>query len=148
MNKGTTGYLLIGLALFMLLGFTRAHVQGMAAIMTFLIAVVLPAAGGGYLLFANANQNKQIAANKTRLGQKTLEAEIIKLARRAQGRLTVVEVMSELGVDKDQAEQALDSLAQQKYADYEITDSGLLVYTFAELQLLDEKNRSRSIEDA
>lgn len=148
MNKGTTGYLLIGLALFMLLGFTRAHVQGVSALMTFLIAVVLPAAGGGYLLLASSNQNKQIVANKARLGQKTLESEIIKLARRAQGRLTVIEVMSELGVDKDQAEQALDSLAQQKYADYEVTDSGLLVYTFAELQLLDEKNRSRSIEDA
>lgn len=148
MNKATTGSVLIGLSLFMLMGMFRADVHGMAAVMAFLLVIVLPAAGGSYLLYSHFSQRQQISANKAQLGLRTLESEILKLARRHGGRLTLVEVTSEFGIDKELAEQALDSLAQQKYADYQVTDSGLLVYTFSELQQLDEKSRARSIEDA
>lgn len=148
MNKVTSGSLLMALSLFMLLGFTRSHVQGFTALIAFALTVGLPAAGGAWLIYTHRREHAQLSANKARLGLKTLESEILRLARSSGGRLTVIEVMSELGVDKDQAEQALDSLAQQKYADYQVTDSGLLVYTFAELQLLDEKSASRRLEDA
>ena len=51
-------------------------------------------------------------------------------------------------VDTAEAEALLDSLAQQRHADYEVTDSGLMVYSFPELQQLSEKSSSRRIEDA
>lgn len=148
MNKATVGSLLIGLSLFMLMGLFNAHVSFIGGLMAFLLVVALPGAGGAYLLYTHFNQGKQLSENKTRRGLKTLESEILKLARRNQSRLTVVEVTAEFAIDKELAEQALDSLAQQKYADYEVTDSGLLVYTFHELQLLDEKSQARRIEDA
>jgi hypothetical protein len=148
MTKATSGSLLIGLSLLMLMGFFKADVHGMSAFMAFLIVIVLPAGGGGYLLYSHFNQSKQLTANKAKRGLKTLESEILKMAGRNQGQLTVIEVATEFAIDKELAEQALDSLAQQKYADYEVTDSGLLVYTFHELQLLDQKSQARRIEDA
>ncbi|HEY9842305.1 MAG TPA: hypothetical protein V6D23_17720 [Candidatus Obscuribacterales bacterium] len=148
MNKATSGSLLIVLSLFMLMGFFRADVHGISALLAFVLTIILPGGGGAYLLYSHFTQRKQLTANKARMGLKTLEAEILKLARRSGGRLTVVEVTAEFAIDKELAEQALDSLAQQKYADYEVTESGLLVYTFHELQMLDEKSSSRRIEDA
>lgn len=149
MNKATSGSLLIALSLFMLMGMFNAHnLTFVSGLMAFLIAVALPGGAGSYLLFTHFQQNKQLVENKARMGLKTLESEIIKMARRNQGRLTVMEVAVEFAIDKEVAEQALDSLAQQKYADYEVTDSGLLVYTFHELELLNDKSQSRRLEDA
>ncbi|PKL77366.1 MAG: hypothetical protein CVV27_05700 [Candidatus Melainabacteria bacterium HGW-Melainabacteria-1] len=148
MNKSTFGYVLIGISLFMLMGFFKANLAPMVAFMTFLFAVVLPAGGGGYLIYEGLRQKKALSGNKANLGRKTLEAEILNLARANQGRLTVVEVVSRFAIDKEEAEALLDSLAQQRHADYEVTDSGLIVYTFHELQRLGDKSQARSIEDA
>lgn len=148
MNKATIGSLLWALALFMLMGFFNASVSGVPALMAFLITIVLPAGGGSYLIYSHVQQRKQLTANKSHRGLKTLESEILKLAQRSGGKLTVLEVTTEFAIDQEQAEKALDNMALQKMADYQVTDSGLLVYTFNELNLLNEKSQARSIEDA
>lgn len=148
MNKAIAGSLLSGLSLLMLMGYFNANVQGLSALIAFLLVVVLPGGSGAYLLYSHFQQRQQLGVRKQQLGLKTLESEILKMARRQGGHLTVLEVTAEFGIDKALAEQALDSLAQQQYADYQITDEGLLVYTFAEVQQLSQKHQARSIEDA
>lgn len=149
MKKTTQGSLLIGVALFMLMGSLNANMPSpMVALFAFLIAVVLPGGIGGYLLYSGLQANKNLQHNRAALGRKTLEAEILSFARQHRGQLTVIEVVSQFALDKAQAESILDSLAQQGYADYQVTDSGLLVYTFHELQRLGDKAQSKRIEDA
>jgi len=148
-KKSTQGSLLLGVSLFMLMGFFNANLPSpTSALLAFLIAVVLPGGIGSYLLYSSFQDRKSLSSNKNTLGRKTLEAEILSLARRKQGRLTVVEVVSQFALDKEDAEALLDSLARQGHADYEVTDSGLIVYTFHELLSLDDKAQSRRLEDA
>lgn len=149
MNKTTQGAILIAVALFMLMGFFNASLASpMVALMAFLIAVALPGGIGGYLVYSGLQAKNSVQNNRAALGRRTLEAEILSYARQHQGQLTVIEVVSHFALDKAQAEGVLDSLAQQGYADYEVTDSGLLVYTFHELQRLGDKAQSKRIEDA
>ncbi len=149
MQKTTQGAILIGVALFMLMGFFNASLASpMVALMAFLIAIALPGGIGSYLLYSGLQSKSALSNQKAALGRRTLEAEILSFARQHRGQLTVIEVVSHFALDKAQAESVLDSLAQQGYADYEITDSGLLVYTFHELQRLGDKTQSRRIEDA
>ena len=100
MGKLLGGVGLLILALFMLLGFFRAQPSAgtAATIVTFLLAVVLPAAGGVALLYAHRQQGHSVAQRKERLRQQTLEAEMLKLAARKGGKLTVVEVIGEMAV--------------------------------------------------
>ncbi len=60
------------------------------------------------------------------------KADIMKQAVEKGGRLTVTEVAVECGVDPKRAEKALTSLVQDGIAGMEVTDSGVMVYTFWE----------------
>lgn len=76
------------------------------------------------------------------------EVEVLKLARRLDGRLTAMEVVTELGVGVDKAEAALKDLNQRGIAGVLISDSGLMVYSFRELENLDEKDSAEPLLDA
>lgn len=147
MQNSTKGWILIGISLFMLMGMFNAHVPFMTKFVMFFLVVVAPGVGGAYLLYSNKQQGQGRVANKQRLAQQTLEAEIIQMARKNQGRLTVIEVVGQLGIDKNTAEEVLDNLALQKIADVQMTDEGLIVYNFTELHQLSDKNQSRRLED-
>lgn len=77
-----------------------------------------------------------------------LEVEVLKLARRLEGRLTAMEVVTELGVGIVEAEAVLKSFNDRGIAGLLISDSGLLVYSFRDLEYLDEKDSARSLLDA
>jgi hypothetical protein len=149
MGKLIGGGGLIALALFMLLGFFNAGPMSTAvAVLTFCIAVVLPAASGGALLRSHFRQKGSFTRQREQLRLQTYESEILLLAQRKGGKLTVVEVAAETGLDAPTADAALQSLAQQGVADIEVTDSGVLVYAFYDIQKLSEKDSSRNILDA
>ena len=61
--------------------------------------------------------------------------------------MTVVEVVRELAATHSDAESLLRSLVERGSADVEVTDSGLLVYTFPDVQLLEDKPTSRGVLD-
>ena len=145
----SSGGLLL-LSLFMLLGFLKSDLTVGTAIstLTFLIAVVLPAVGGVALLYSHWKQEEQLANRKQGLRQQTLEAEILKLAEHKGGKLTVVEVVSEMAVNTDTAKHTLDSLATRSLAEIELTDSGVLVYAFYDIQHLSEKSSAKGVLDA
>lgn len=60
----------------------------------------------------------------------------------------MVEVVAETAMGAEQAEAMLRSLAEHGIAEPEVTDSGLIVYSFYDLQKLGEKKDSRGLLDA
>ncbi len=150
MKKITIGILLIILSLFMLMGFFNADLEAGAFVkfLTFSITIILPLAGGCSLIYSHYSEKKRLKAGKESLAAKTLEAEILKLAERKDGKLTVVEVMTELSVDNDTAKDVLESLASQSLAEVELTESGIIVYSFYEVKHLKDKQHAKGVLDA
>lgn len=147
--KQTIGIFLIAVGLLMALGFSQAQLtQGpLAVFFAVLIAVVLPLGGGAFLLWESYRSQRVLKASKSSLAQKTLRAEILKLAAQNEGRLTVLEVTQAFALDQAQAEAALDALALEGLADHQLTDEGLLVYHFSEVQQLKNKAQSKRLEE-
>lgn len=145
MNKLTGAILLYVLAAFMLLGFFSSGMQLTAsAIFALLITVVLPA-GVATRLLIQRNQQPRVEQHKHDLRMRTIEAEILRIAASHKGKLTLVEIVTELAVAPEEAKTAADSLVRQEIADIEITESGVLVYAFHDLKHLHEKSSSRGL---
>lgn len=150
MGRITGGVALLLLALFMLVGYSRADVDASAltTALTLLITVGLPAAGGAALLRGHFATHGRIAGRKEELRQHTLESEILRLAGQRQGKLTVVEVVSALALPAAGAKELLDGMVSREMADVEISDSGVLVYAFHDIRHLGEKESARGVLDA
>jgi hypothetical protein len=76
-----------------------------------------------------------------------VKSDLVRLARERGGKLTVVEAMSDLRLDAHLAEDALKELQVSEMAELELTDSGLIVYSFEDVKLLDEKDTARGLLD-
>ncbi|MGH1365709.1 MAG: hypothetical protein ACRBF0_19265 [Calditrichia bacterium] len=141
---------LIAVALFMVLGmFNMKSEPGFAVLVaTFVIAVLIPAGFGFALIRSHQQGGKNLNKSRDTLRQKTLEAEILNLAGKKNGKVTVVEVVREFAVETDAAKRALDSLHEQSMAEIELTESGVLVYAFHDIKHLSEKDSSRGVLDA
>jgi hypothetical protein len=131
----------------MFLGFLRARLPlvAPATIGALLVAVVLPIAGGIALLRGMGSGD---VARRARLRQQTIEAEVMKLAIQQRGKLTALEVATALALPEDETKVALDSMVERELADIEITDEGVIVYTFQSAKQLGSKDTSRGILDA
>jgi hypothetical protein len=131
----------------MFLGFLRARLPlvAPATIGALLVAVVLPIAGGIALL---RGMGAGDVARRARLRQQTIEAEVMKLAIQQRGKLTALEVATALALPEDETKVALDSMVERELADIEITDEGVIVYTFQSAKQLGSKDTSRGILDA
>jgi hypothetical protein len=152
MGKLVGGILLLMVSAFMLIGFLLGggEGQGLAArIAAFIIACVLPGAGGGWLLYLHRRGVPLLpSAAREQVRRHTFESEVLKLAQARGGRLTVVEVIAETAMGAEAAEEALRSLAERGIAEVEVTESGLIVYTFYDVQRLKDKSQSRGLLDA
>lgn len=133
----------------MALGFTQASLsQGPLVIfLSLCLTVFLPLGGGFYLVRSAGQQQKTLQANKSALAHKTLQAEILRLAAQHQGRLTILEVTQAFALTQEQAEAALDRLALEQLAEHQLTDDGLLVYTFPQVQQLAHKHQAKGLEE-
>ena len=143
------GSALIAVSLFMLLGFFSADLSASAAVKlgALIVAVGIPGAAGVTLLVQHFGRGKRLAGRREQLIRQTQEAELLRLAGEHGGRLTVVEVVRDLAMTHAHAENLLRSLVVRGFAEVEVTDSGLLVYTVPDVQLLDEKPTSRGVLD-
>ena len=141
------GVSLLAVALFMVVGFLRADVNpaALSTMVALLIGAGLPAAGGGWLLARHFGIGRGIERRREQLRRDTLEAEILKMAARHEGRLTAVEVAGELAVPTTTAEELLNALMTRELAEIEITDSGVLVYSFHDWRHLSEKETARGL---
>jgi hypothetical protein len=142
--------LLMLLSVLMLIGFLQsgAAIGAVATIAALLITVALPAAAGVALASGHFRARGRLARRREELRQQTIESEILRLAEQRGGRLTAVEVASDMAISPEAAKEALDSLALRELAELEITDSGMLVYAFHDVRNLREKARARGILDA
>ena len=139
--------LLLLLSLFMLLGFMRssAELSSFGSVMALLITVVVPAAAGIAIGARHLRRGRLVESRRDQLRQQTIESEVLRLAGQHAGRLTLVEIVTEMAVSTEAAQQALDALVQREIADIAVTDSGVLVYTFHDVERLAEKSRARGI---
>jgi hypothetical protein len=148
-GKLVGGLGLIGVSLFMLLGFfTSAPTTVPVAILTFLVSVVLPGGAGAALLVSRRRGGADIAARREALRLATLAAEVLSLAGRRGGRLAAIEVAADIGVTTDAAEDVLRSLSIKGVAEPMVTDKGLVVYDFPDVHHLVDKGGARGVLDA
>jgi hypothetical protein len=131
------GGALLLLSALMLLGFARsgASMASPTTLVALLITVGLPAAGGIALLRGALGGNSK--ARMQQLRQQTIDAEILRLAMAKQGKLTAVEVASALALPEGEAKSSLDSLVAREVADLDVTDDGVLVYSFHDARYYD-----------
>jgi predicted DNA-binding transcriptional regulator len=149
MGKLLGGGALIAVALFMLLGFFNAGAMSAgAAITTLLFVVVLPGGAGAALLRSHLASTRGLAERRDALRRQTQESEILQLAQEQQGRLTVVEVATRLALPPSTVESLLAGMHERGFAELEITDAGLIVYTFPDIQKLAGKGTSRNVLEA
>jgi hypothetical protein len=142
--------LLMLLSLFMLIGFlgSDAAIGAPATIAALLITVALPAAAGVALASGHLRGRRRFGRRREELRRQTIESEILRLAGRRDGKLTVVEVASDIAISPEAAKDALDSLALHELAELEITDSGVIVYAFHDVRHLQEKPHAKGVLDA
>ncbi|HEX6308651.1 MAG TPA: hypothetical protein VFZ69_10715 [Longimicrobiales bacterium] len=139
------GWILIAIAAFMFVGYIGSDVGGPEAILALLLTVVLPAAGGVALVTGRIGPRGRIGTSREDLRRETLEAELLRLAGRRSGRLTIVEAVGELAITPEDAKEALDALAVRGLADFEVTDSGIVVYVFHDIRHLGDKSESKGL---
>jgi predicted DNA-binding transcriptional regulator len=137
------------LSLFMLIGFFKADIETgvFVKFFSFLITVILPLTGGAALIYSYYEEYERLRKSKENLTIKTLEAEVLKLAEKKGGKLTVVEVMSDFAMSNDTAKELLDSITVQGLADVELTESGVIVYSFYDIKHLMDKKNTKGVLD-
>ncbi|MEO5818857.1 MAG: hypothetical protein ABIT20_26550 [Gemmatimonadaceae bacterium] len=137
MGRKIGGAALLLLSALMLLGFARsgASMGSPTTLFALLITVALPAAGGIALLRGALGGNSK--AKMQLLRQQTIDAEILRLAMAQRGKLTAVQVASALALPEGEAKSSLDSLVMREVADLDVTDDGVLVYSFHDARYFD-----------
>lgn len=141
--------LLAAVTLFMLLGFLNSEVAlgAPATLAALALTVGLPAVGAGLLLRVHFGERARLGNRKRELRAQTIEAEILRLAAEKGGQLTVLEVTTALALSPEASKAALDGLMLREHADLEITDSGVLVYSFHDIRRLGDKGSAKGLLD-
>ena len=149
-NKLIGAVLLALLALFMAAGFLRSDLalSKASVLAAFLITVALPAAGAVLLARGHFAEKSRLTGRKAELRRNTIDAEILRLAGQHAGRLTAVEVATALSMTPESAAEALSSLGVRGQADVEVTDDGVLVYSFYDVRHLGGKSTAKGVLDA
>jgi hypothetical protein len=147
MGRKLGGVLLLLISAFMLLGFVRSSTSfaSLNTMIAILVSVVLPAAAGVALLRAANRTERRGGKRVAQLRQATIESEILRLAMLHGGRLTAVEVASALALPAEEAKATLDGLVTREVADLDITDAGVLVYTFHDAKHVGDKHSARGL---
>lgn len=150
MNKLIGAALLALLALFMLAGFLNSSLalSSGSAIVALLLTVGLPAAGAVMLARGHYADKSRLTGRKAELRRNTIDAEILRLAGEHGGRLTAVEVATALSMTPESAAEALSQLGIRGQADVEVTDDGVLVYSFYDVRHLGGKSTAKGVLDA
>lgn len=91
----------------------------------------------GHLVHKSANR-KRAAKDQNRL---------LRLARNRGGSLTVLEAATDLKLTVDKTEDMMRELAARGHAEVRVSDSGLLVYHFAEIEYASEKDDARPVDE-
>jgi hypothetical protein len=72
---------------------------------------------------------------------------ILRLAREKEGSLTVLETATEIRMTVEKAEEILRELAARGHAEMRISDSGMIVYYFPEIDRWEERHWAKRVDD-
>lgn len=138
MIKSIAGGLLIAFGAFFLLGFSVSVSRGASPfaignIIGVLVLSVTPIAGGGMLIRSHI-KHKQLALRAREKDEYARhEKEIIRIAQKRGGRISIPEVVAETSMSTDEADQVLREMTTKGYVDMQVTESGVIVYEFYEI---------------
>jgi hypothetical protein len=140
MRRRGVAYAAIGIAGFMLLGILLNAGRGfsyLAILGALAFCVILPAAVGLSLLRAPDERKPSERANQA------WDAELIRLAERRGGSLTVAETMAHVDLSHSEAERHLERLCVHGVAEHRVSEEGVIVYRFQ--PLLSEQQKRRAV---
>ena len=72
---------------------------------------------------------------------------ILRLARDRDGSLTVLQVATDIRITVEKAEEILRELAARGHAEMRISESGLIVYHFPEIERWEERQWAKRVDD-
>lgn len=149
MNRLTAAAVLATIALFMFTGFLFGEQPEWtpANIAAFLLVVALPAFCAVMLARSHFELVRDKSDRINRLREQIMESELLTLASERGGRLTAVELAMHLAITPEAATEALDRLALRGQAAYEVTDAGVIVYSFHDIIHLGGKHSAKGVLD-
>lgn len=88
--------------------------------------------GKGKLSYGKAVENKNY---------ETPEKSIVKIAKKHNNKITIIDVIRETSLSSEQAEDTLKKLASRGLAEIDVKESGTVVYVFRDVDsVIDEEN--------
>jgi hypothetical protein len=137
------GYLALAVGIFMgvgvLLNLGGPHGAG-ALLLSFLLFAAAPVGVGLWLLWHPGAQLRALQS-----ANQAWESELLRLAARRDGSLSVAEVVAHADLDAAQAEQRLDDMCKRGLCELRVTEEGVVVYSFAALPSAEQKRRAEGI---
>ncbi len=90
---------------------------------------------------------QRIQKSADRRGAEKDQNRLLRLARERGGSLSVIEAATDLRLTVDKTEAMLRDLAVQGYAEVRVSESGLMVYHFHEIERADEKSHAKPVDE-
>jgi hypothetical protein len=130
------GFTLLGI----LLGLSRGFGAGPLTAALFL-CVVLPGALGAVLVRSRAERRQPDEA------ERAADSELLRLAERRGGSLTVAEAMAHADLTHGDAERRLERLCVEGLAEHRVSSEGVIVYRFERILSQGQRPRAAGLLD-
>jgi len=135
MKRVIAGGMLIFGGLFMLAGFfASTKPSPLITDITLLVLFVLtPIVSGAMLIRSHFTGKKKMEEASRKTLQAAREKEILKLAKKKNGSLTIPEIVSETSMNSEEADEIMREFVVKQYVDMKITNEGTVIYEFFEV---------------
>jgi hypothetical protein len=129
------GGILIFIGLFMLLGLVAGDSDETFAVLVvmFVLFIFAPITIGSGLIYSHFKQKRTKQLDQQQDLELRQEKEVIRLAQRSRGRLSIPEIVADTSMSTAEAELLMQTMTQKGYVDMQVTDSGVIVYEFYEI---------------
>ena len=151
MNRLCLAVALVAFPLVMSMGYRKSEREWQsepATAVAVVLLIVLPLIGAGLLARGHYDRRRHRGEHTSRLRHPMIESELLNRAAAKGGRLTTVELAMHLAISPESATEALDRLALRGQAEYEVTDAGVIVYSFHDIIHLGGKHSAKGVLDA
>ena len=98
-----------------------------------LLLGVGPMFGGGLLIRSHMKTKQKALSARKKDEYVRREKEIIRLAQKKSGRLSIPDIVAETSMNSDEADQIMRELTTKGYVDMQVTESGVIIYEFYEI---------------
>jgi hypothetical protein len=113
-----------------------------ALLLAFVVFGLAPAAAGVWLLRGPVTEAAALLA-----AQRAWDSELLRLAARRDGSLSVAEVVAHADLDPKEAEQRLDELSRRGLCELRVTEEGVVVYRFLAAPSTTHKQLAQGVLD-